>query len=157
MPAMEDDEPDPSSGGTDVLRLPPNEEIGRARAELWRLRRDDAWRINRDAWVRRWRQRGYHVSKQLIDNLLQQLQQEQQIQQQRQQQEQQEQQRRGTLSPPKPPPAPDDMFEIEFAPEFSPEDVEAIASSLSDYFRACGGAGFEYEFAIEEPVDPERS
>ena len=37
-------------------------------------------------------------------------------------------------------------FTITFSPELSPEDVKAVLTALSDYYRACGGIGFQVEF-----------
>jgi hypothetical protein len=154
MPSMQEEDPDESPGGTEVLRLPPKEEIEQAQGELRRLTDDrDAFRANRNAWIRRWKARRYHVSEQVI----RQIEPQQQQQQLQQQEEQQRHQLEAKSRPaPKLQPAPEGSFEIEFAPEFSVEEVETIAASLARYFRACGGAGFEYQFGIQEPATPER-
>lgn len=59
------------------------------------------------------------------------------------------------LSEKPPDPAPD--FDIHFDPAFEPEEVKEILTALADYYRACGGAGFELdlepqEVPVKEPV-----
>jgi nucleoside 2-deoxyribosyltransferase len=49
-------------------------------------------------------------------------------------------------------------FQILFAPQLTPEQVERCLDALADYFRACGGAGLESDFEIadvliQEPAD----
>jgi hypothetical protein len=39
---------------------------------------------------------------------------------------------------------------IAFDPSFSPEDVKGLLTALSDYYRACGGAGLELDFETQE-------
>jgi hypothetical protein len=48
-------------------------------------------------------------------------------------------------------------FEVYFAPNFSPDEVKDILTALADYYRKCGGAGFELdlepqEATVKEPV-----
>jgi transcriptional regulator with XRE-family HTH domain len=43
-------------------------------------------------------------------------------------------------------------FDIHFSPEFSPDEVKGILTALANYYRACGGAGFEVNFQLEEAV-----
>jgi hypothetical protein len=44
----------------------------------------------------------------------------------------------------------DNNFNITFSPEVSPQQVKAILEALADYYRACGGVGFEVEFELED-------
>jgi hypothetical protein len=148
---MQDDDPDESLGGTEVLRLPPKDEIDEARAEIYRLRDDtEGLRANLNSWVSRWKAKRYHVTDQLISQLTQIVQQQQQQRQQQQQQEEQRRHQLGGEAPPKPVPPSEDIFSIEFSPEFTSEEAQSVAASLAKYFRACGGAGFEYDFSIQE-------
>jgi len=41
-------------------------------------------------------------------------------------------------------------FSIAFDPSFSPDEVKGILTALSDYYRACGGAGLEVDFDLQE-------
>jgi transcriptional regulator with XRE-family HTH domain len=41
-------------------------------------------------------------------------------------------------------------FAIQFAPEFSPTEVKSILTALANYYRACGGLGFELQLQLEE-------
>jgi hypothetical protein len=41
-------------------------------------------------------------------------------------------------------------FEIVFESSFSPEDVSGVLTALADYYRSCGGAGFELNLGLEE-------
>lgn len=41
-------------------------------------------------------------------------------------------------------------FQIEFAPDLTPDQVVGVLEALCDYYRACGGAGFEIEVLEEE-------
>lgn len=41
-------------------------------------------------------------------------------------------------------------FEIQFDPDFSPDEVKDLLTALSDYYRGCGGVGFELNFETEE-------
>jgi hypothetical protein len=41
-------------------------------------------------------------------------------------------------------------LEIAFDPAFSPDEVKGILTALADYYRGCGGAGFEVEGHFEE-------
>lgn len=43
-------------------------------------------------------------------------------------------------------------FEIVFSPNISKEEIYKILQALSDYYRACGGVGFQYSFDIESRV-----
>jgi len=38
-------------------------------------------------------------------------------------------------------------FEIAFSPDLSPEQARLALTALADYYRACGGIGFEVEVA----------
>jgi len=46
--------------------------------------------------------------------------------------------------------APRSDFEIAFSEEFSPAEIKNLLTALSDYYRACGGVGFEVTFEAEE-------
>jgi hypothetical protein len=37
-------------------------------------------------------------------------------------------------------------FTITFSPDLSQEQITAALAALSDYYRACGGIGFQVEF-----------
>ena len=148
MPSTQDDDPDkPLSGTADAARpkaYPPIEEIRQAQNEISRLWGDhDAFTANMDAWSKKWKASGYDWPEQQIGQVQQQLQQQQQV--------------KPGDEPPNTPSQPEDTFAIQFSPEFTPEEVQSIASSLADYFRSCGGAGFIYEFAIEEAAAMEKS
>ena len=39
---------------------------------------------------------------------------------------------------------------IAFDPSFSPDEVKGILTALADYYRACGGAGLELDFDLQE-------
>lgn len=41
-------------------------------------------------------------------------------------------------------------FSIEFDSRFSPDEVKSLLTALADYYRACGGAGFELDFELQE-------
>ena len=41
-------------------------------------------------------------------------------------------------------------FSIAFDASFSPEEVKGLLTALADYYRACGGAGLELDFEIQE-------
>jgi hypothetical protein len=41
-------------------------------------------------------------------------------------------------------------FSIAFDPSFSPDEVKGILTALADYYRACGGAGLELDFDLQE-------
>jgi hypothetical protein len=43
-------------------------------------------------------------------------------------------------------------FTITFDPTLSPEQIRLTLHALADYYRACGGVGFEVDFAFEEIV-----
>lgn len=40
---------------------------------------------------------------------------------------------------------PDDGFEIEFSPDLTPEQIKVATEALCDFYRACGGLGFNIE------------
>ena len=42
-------------------------------------------------------------------------------------------------------------FAIEFDPSLSPSVIQSTLSALADYYRACGGVGFEIDFGVEQP------
>jgi len=44
-------------------------------------------------------------------------------------------------------PLPADGFTITFDPSLTPEQVKGVLTALADYYRACGGVGFEVEVA----------
>ena len=46
-------------------------------------------------------------------------------------------------------------FTITFAPELSPEQITSTLQLLADYYRVCGGVGFEIDFELEEARAPE--
>lgn len=41
-------------------------------------------------------------------------------------------------------------FDIHFDPSFAPEEVKDLLTALADYYRACGGAGFELNLEAQE-------
>ena len=41
-------------------------------------------------------------------------------------------------------------FSIAFEPSFSPGEVKFLMTALADYYRACGGAGLELDFDMQE-------
>jgi hypothetical protein len=48
-------------------------------------------------------------------------------------------------------------FNISFDPDFEPVEVKDILTAFADYYRVCGGAGFEIdlesqEATVKEPV-----
>src|SRR6266567_7869112 len=129
-------DPEKSSANIGRSLLPPEEEIQQALDEFSRLQDDDeARRANTNAWSKRWTAAGYRWPQQM-----QQVQQHQQQEQQRQQERlRKDESASGN---------PSDTFIIEFSRAFTIEETQVIAESLADYFRACGGAGFEYEFDV---------
>lgn len=44
----------------------------------------------------------------------------------------------------------DSDFNIKFAPECSAQQVQATLTALAEYYRACGGVGFQIDFEMEE-------
>jgi TIR domain len=46
-------------------------------------------------------------------------------------------------------------FCISFDPDLSPEQIRSTLQALADYYRACGGVGFEIDFELEEARVPE--
>jgi DNA-directed RNA polymerase specialized sigma24 family protein len=50
-----------------------------------------------------------------------------------------------------------DDFVISFASGLSAEQVKGALYALAEYYRACGGVGFETEFELEEALLPELS
>lgn len=49
----------------------------------------------------------------------------------------------------------DNNFDITFSPELAPQQIKAMLEALADYYRACGGVGFEVEFELEDVQVPE--
>jgi transcriptional regulator with XRE-family HTH domain len=52
---------------------------------------------------------------------------------------------------------PESDFDIHFDPQFAPEEVKDILTALANYYRSCGGAGFELnlepqETTVKEPA-----
>jgi len=43
-------------------------------------------------------------------------------------------------------------FSVAFSAELTPEQVRATLEALADYYRACGGAGFQIDFELESVV-----
>jgi hypothetical protein len=43
-----------------------------------------------------------------------------------------------------------EAFEIRFSPDLTPEQVTACLTILANYYRACGGAGFQPDFDLTE-------
>ena len=43
-----------------------------------------------------------------------------------------------------------EAFEIKFSPDLTPEQVATCLTILADYYRACGGAGFQPDFDLAE-------
>jgi transcriptional regulator with XRE-family HTH domain len=41
-------------------------------------------------------------------------------------------------------------FDVRFDPGFSPDEVKYLLTALSNYYRACGGVGFEVQIEFEE-------
>jgi DNA-binding winged helix-turn-helix (wHTH) protein len=41
---------------------------------------------------------------------------------------------------------------IQFDPDFAPKEVTEILAAFADYYRACGGAGFEIDFETQEAL-----
>ena len=41
-------------------------------------------------------------------------------------------------------------FDIRFDPSFAPEEVKDLLTAFADYYRACGGAGFELDLEAQE-------
>jgi hypothetical protein len=41
-------------------------------------------------------------------------------------------------------------FTITFDSTLSPEQIKGALHALADYYRACGGVGFEIEFELED-------
>ncbi len=153
---LQGDDPDKPLGGTaDAARLPglpPEEEIGEALNELTRLRDDrEAYEANWRFWVIRWTKARYQVPQQLLQLQQQRQQQEQKQQEQKQQEQKQQEQKQQQLKNQLEPATrqTSDTFSIEFNDDFTEEEVQKIAAALADYFRACGGAGFEYQFNIQ--------
>ena len=46
--------------------------------------------------------------------------------------------------------AEDNHFSIAFDPSFSPDEVKDLLTALADYYGACGGAGLELDFELQE-------
>lgn len=51
-----------------------------------------------------------------------------------------------------------ETFEITFSPDLSAVQVKSCLEGLADYYRACGGAGFQSDFELAdvlvgEPAD----
>jgi Dna[CI] antecedent, DciA len=46
---------------------------------------------------------------------------------------------------------------ITFTPDCSAPQVQATLAALADYYRACGGVGFEIEFELEDVFVSERT
>jgi hypothetical protein len=44
---------------------------------------------------------------------------------------------------------------IAFSAELSPAQINGTLKVLAEYYRACGGIGFEIEFEVEEAYLPE--
>ncbi len=42
----------------------------------------------------------------------------------------------------------DPSFEISFDPSLTDDQIVETLSALADYYRACGGVGFEVDFAM---------
>lgn len=47
-------------------------------------------------------------------------------------------------------PLPEADFDIHFDPAFEPADVKELITALANYYRACGGAGFELDIEHQE-------
>jgi hypothetical protein len=49
-------------------------------------------------------------------------------------------------------------FSITFSPDLTPHQIRATLEALADYYRVCGGVGFEIDFETEtvfvgEPIN----
>ncbi len=45
---------------------------------------------------------------------------------------------------------PEPDFEVHFDPSFAPAEVKDLLTAFADYYRACGGAGFELDLEAQE-------
>lgn len=45
---------------------------------------------------------------------------------------------------------PESDFDVHFDPSFAPEEVKDLLTAFADYYRACGGAGFELDLEAQE-------
>lgn len=43
-----------------------------------------------------------------------------------------------------------ETFEICFSPDLTGDQIKSCLESLADYYRACGGAGFQSDFELAD-------